>query len=244
MLDKLARLSVLSFVLLLSAACSRGGKPPSTEPPFEVPVFATSDDEAPLAGVSLKIGNAEPVVTDAKGIAKLQLRGRTGDELEVVVTCPDGFGPAASPLRITLYRVAAGAAPLARTVSCERQLRKVVAAVRVTRPRGPGSERSLRLPVTRFGHTLATTDSSGAAHLAIEGRPGEHVDLALDTSDPERRLLRPQSPTLSFVIPERDETVVLEQVFEEEKPPPPPHRFAAKARRAPAPPVSTLPSKI
>lgn len=244
MLDTLARHSALSLALLLPAACSRGSKPPSTEPPFEVPVFATDDGEAPLAGVALKVGKAEPVVTDAKGIAKLQLRGRTGDELEANVSCPEGHTPHATPLRITLYRVAPGSAPLARTVSCERDLRKVIAAVRVIRPRGPGSERSTRLPVTRFGHALGTTDSSGAAHLAIEGRPGEHVDLTLDTSDPERRLLRPQSPTLSFVIPERDEMVVLEQAFEEEKPPPPPRRFVAKARRAPTPPVSTLPSKI
>lgn len=223
---------VTAALSLLTASCaSRGGDHPAVEAPFEVDVRALGDADEPLAGVSLSTRPQGPVQqTDANGVARLRLQGRTGDTVEVNVTCPEGFVSPRGPLSITLYRVVDGAAPVERSIECERSARKVIAAIRA--PRGA------RLPVMRFGHAIGETDDSGASHVVVEGKPGEHVDLTLATNDPTHASLRPQNPTLSFVIPERDGLLVLEQGFEDVKPV---RRAPVRRRRVPA---ANLPSKI
>ena len=222
---------IVFFTLL--ARCTPAVSPPKSEPQFEVPVRAMSDGDVPVAGVALRVGNSPATLTGADGVARLRLRGRTGDELEVHATCPDGYASPPTPTKVTLYRVVAGAAPPARTLTCERASRRIVAAIRTTH--------AARLPIVRFGHEIGATDATGVAHVLVEGRPGEHVDLLLDTAESG---LRPKSPTLSFVIPPRDEIVFLEQSFDKPKvvePKPQPRVRRAVAKE---PTASTLPTRI
>jgi len=200
-------------------------------------VRATTDAEQPLAGVALRIGRESAVVTAADGTAHLRAGGRTGDAIEIHASCPDGYVSPSAPLAITLYRVVTGAAPPARSVVCTRTSRRVIAAIRV--------DRGIRLPIVRFGQAIGATDDLGAAHVAIDGKPGEQIELTLDTREAALGLLRPRSPTLSFVMPERDELLVLEQAFEKASPVPAPPRHASpRVKRAAAAPASTLPTRI
>jgi hypothetical protein len=234
-----SRLGAISaaLVALFATACRSPRSAPESEPPFEVHVRATGDAEQPLSGVGLRVGKTEPVLTDADGAARLHLRGRTGDEREVHVACPEGYVSPSTPLRVTLYRVVPGAVPPASAVTCERRVRKVITAIRV--------DHGLRIPIVRFGHPIGATDAAGAGHVVVEGKPGEQIELTLDTSDAERRSLRPQSPTLSFVVPERDELLVLEQTFEDETAAPPRRASrAVKSRRTAPEAASTMPSRI
>ncbi|MDB4933801.1 MAG: hypothetical protein JWP87_773 [Labilithrix sp.] len=219
---------------LSSSACTSSSAPSSAnDPAYELPVRATDEAETPLAGVALRIGQSEALITSADGTTRLRARGRTGDEVEVHTSCPEGYVSPTAPLKVTLYHVVAGAAPPARVVVCTRKARKVVTAIRVD---GGG-----RLPIVRFGQAIGATDDSGAAHVPIEGKPGERVELTLDTTEAERGALRPRSPTLSFVIPERDELLVLEQSFQKEAAKAAPRRPSRRATPAAA---STRPSRI
>lgn len=224
--------SHLVFIALLSG-CTPAVSPPKSEPPFDVPVRAVSDGDKPVAGVVLRVGASPATLTGPDGVARLRLRGRTGDELEVQATCPDGYASPRAPTKVTLYRVVAGAAPPARTLVCERASRKIVAAIRTTHP--------ARLPIMRLGHEVGATDATGTAHVLVEGRPGEHVDLVLDTAESG---LRPKSPTLSFVIPARDEIVFLDQSFEKPKVVAEPKPAPRVRRVAKEPVTNVLPTRI
>ena len=225
------RVCALFISLLSCAACaSRAGGPVATEPSFEIAVRATTDADAPLEGVALRIGPSHAVLTAADGLARLRTDGRTGDSVEVQATCPDGYVSPAAPLAVTLYHVVSGAIAPARSVVCTRSSRRVIAAIRVDRP--------ARLPIVRLGKTIGVTDELGAAHVTVDAKPGEPIELTLDTS---ALPLRPHSPTLSFVMPDRDELLVLEQSFEMVVPPP---RVPTKRSRRPSVPTSSLPSRI
>lgn len=230
---RLPAASLLSLLLLACASCaSRGGATSAGEPSFEIPVRVSSEAEQPVAGVALRIGAGAAVVTGADGTARLTARGRTGDAVEIHAACPDGYVSPAAPLSITLYHVVAGAAAPARAITCTRTARRVIAAIRI--------DRGVRLPIVRFGQAIGATDDLGAAHVAIDGKPGERVELTLDTSGAEHGALRPHSPTLSFAMPERDGLLVLEQQFEKVSPS---KRQPTRGSRAPSP-ASTLPTRI
>jgi hypothetical protein len=83
------------------------------------------------------------------------------------------------------------------------------------------------LPVKLLGREVTKTDSMGIAHTLLSLPPGATFRLTLDTSsDPS---LRPKSPTVTFVVPDKDDTLLFDQPFERIAPPP-------KRRRRPPPP--------
>jgi hypothetical protein len=57
----------------------------------------------------------------------------------------------------------------------------------------------------------------GIAHALVRAKPGDTVDLTLDTSAIPR--LRPASPSTSFVVKPQDDTFVFDQKLVEEKAP-------------------------
>jgi hypothetical protein len=182
------------------------------DPPFEFVVSVSSDPGKGVPGVELTLAGHAPLRTDAAGRAKLAASGHQGDSVTVQIKCPAGFEEPGQPLAITLYRLSDRATPPVYDVRCVPTHRRVVAAIKA--PKGIG------VPIVHRGKVLTNVDSAGAAHVAIDAKPGEQVELTLDTTPEYAANLRPRSPTLTFVVPAHDDIVLLEQEFSIEAPPP------------------------
>ena len=210
----------LVLVLALGAvACrSRGPEDDPRARVFSLAVDAVSDPGVPLAGVELRLGDHAVGTTNEKGRATFSLTGAEGGLAEVAVRCPAAHESPGEPLAITLRRFVPGSPPPTYAVRCPPTVRTVVAAIR--------AENGPDLPVMRLGKEVARTDATGIAHVLLEVKPGESVELTLATGGEKAARLRPQNPSLTFITKGHDDYVLLEQKFVEEK-----ARPAGPARR-------------
>jgi hypothetical protein len=187
-------------------------------------VLVTSDPGQALSGVELTRDGARVGVTTEHG-ARLSLPGKEGEVALVDVRCPEGFRAPERSLQIPLKRFASGQGTPEYSVVCAPRRRLVVVAIRADHGAG--------LPVMYLGQPVASTDASGAAHVALRLTPNSQFELTLATNQPEAARLRPQNPSARFVVPDRDELLALDQPFSLEKAKP---KSVAKVR-APAGPV-------
>jgi hypothetical protein len=202
-------------VLLLSLlAC---GEPP--RPVFTTSIRVESDPGVAVQAADVLRDGTRIASTDPSGRATVTFRGIEGEVVALGVACPADYD---SPpgVSVRLRRAVDGKAP-EYTFHCAPRIRKIAIAVRAAS--GPN------LAVVYLGRRIAYTDALGVAHALVTARPGEQVDLALDTSDRPR--LRPQNPSASFEVKSQDDLFVFDQRFTEEKPPPPVHRKPSVPKR-------------
>lgn len=192
---------------MLGGGCQRFSLEADTRARYEA-VVRVAVDGKPVAGA--RILNQGNVVgtTVADGSAALRFVGNEGELYDLAVECPEGLRSPAKPVRVTLRRLEGPAARPEYAVQCTRALQTVVVAVR--------AENGANLPVLHLGKEVARTDASGAAHVALRLPPEESFELKLAT-DAAADTLRPQNPTASFVVKDRDEVVVFDQRFTIEK---------------------------
>jgi len=195
----------LAFVFALTA-CKNLEEPPV--PPFSVAVTVEADKGVPLPGAIVQRNNKEIGKTNGDGKATLTFRGEEGDQIDVWVKCPEGFDSPAKPTTVALRRLA-GTKLAEYPVSCPPAERKVVVALR--------AEGGANLPVKFMNRDVARTDASGAATFMLTGKPGDHMDFLLDTSDKSNDMLRPQNPTVSLVVDQKDNYYALDQPFQTQK---------------------------
>jgi hypothetical protein len=188
-------------------ACGKLEEPPP--PPFRVAVSVEADKGVPLPGAVIQRNNKEIAKTDGTGKAIATFRGEDGDQLEIWVKCPEGFDSPLKPVTIMLRRLSDPNKLAEYPVLCPPAERKVVVAVR--------ADNGGNLPVKYLGRDIARTDASGAATFMLTGKPGEHLDFTLDTSDKANEMLRPQSPSMSVVVDAKDNYYALDQVFQVQK---------------------------
>jgi hypothetical protein len=206
------RFGLARLVLLLSPlACSKLDmtlEDPKREP-FEVQVNAVSDPDTPLAGASILAGNRVVGVTADGGAAKLRIAGDEGDRIDLAIKCPVNFESPSKALTVSLRRFAPGSPVPQFEVRCPPAVRTVVVGIR--------AENGPSLPVVFLGRTVATTDVSGAAVFSVQVKPSEQVEVTVSTADPAAEMLRPQSPTLTFVSKDYDDFVILDVNFTKAK---------------------------
>lgn len=207
MIDGRAAAVALALSALVGGCGSLSDAP---NPPFELKLRVESDPGEALGGAKVSRAGAEIATTDVAGTARLSLRGAEGDAVDLAVHCPAGYQSPAHAVTVTLRRIADPTKIPEYPVSCPPLVRHLVVAVR--------AENGPNLPVVYLDRVVATTDASGAAHVAIEAPPGEQVRVVLDTSGPEHEKLRPESPSRVFVVGARDEVFVFDQKLEREKP--------------------------
>lgn len=199
-----------SALLLSAFAGGCGALSDAPNPPFEVRLRVESDPGEPLGGATITRAGSAVATTDVAGIARLSLQGAEGDAVDLSVQCPSGYQSPPHAVSVTLRRIADPSKVPEFPVSCPPLVRHIVVAVR--------AENGPNIPVVYLDRVVATTDSAGAAHAAIEAPPGEQVRVVLDTSGPEHEKLRPESPSRVFVVGARDEVFVFDQKLEREKP--------------------------
>ncbi len=170
---------------------------------YPVVVNAVRDDHEPLPGVQVLFGQKLLGTTDASGGVRLALRGNEGDLVSLNIKCPDTYASPDKPVAVGLRHFAAGSPPPRFETQCVPLTRSFVVGVR--------TENGAHLPIRRLNQVVGQTDDYGVAHVLLQAAPHEQVVLTLDTG--ENQLLRPQNPTLTFVAPDRDQLVLLEQKF-------------------------------
>jgi hypothetical protein len=200
----------IGFHVLLLTGCSVLEPPPSP-PPVSFPVtVAVQGGGDPLASVQVIEGDNVLGTTDASGLLNLTLSGTEGDTATLRLHCPDGFASPAQALGVGLRLLAPGSPAPRFDVDCVELVHTVVAGVRSEN--GPG------LPIVHLNQVIGITDALGIGHVLIEATNDQPITLTLDTR--QRPDLLPQSPTLTFVAPDTDALVLLEQKFAIKKAPP------------------------
>ena len=192
---------------LFSFGCKQLEEPPP--PPFKVAVSVESDKDVPLPGVVIQRNNKEIGKTEPNGKATLVFRGEEGDQIDVWVKCPEGFDSPTKPTTVALRRLADPTKVAEYPVKCPPAERKVVVALR--------SDNGANLPVKYLNREIARTDASGAATFMLSGKPGDHMEFTLDTTDKANDNLRPQNPTVAVVVDNKDNYYALDQPFQIQK---------------------------
>ncbi len=194
-------------VLALASACKQLEEPPP--PPFRVAVTVESDKDVPLPNVVVRRGDKDIGKTEGNGKAVLTFRGEEGDQIDVWVKCPEGFDSPTKPTTVALRRLSDPNKLAEYPVKCPPAERKVVVALR--------SDNGVNLPVKYLGREVAHTDQSGAALFMMSGKPGDHMEFTLDTSEKASENLRPQNPTVALVVDNKDQYYALDQPFQIQK---------------------------
>lgn len=199
-----ALVGAVSLVGLLGAGCGKQLDAPPP-PPFKLSIKVDSDPNHPLAGAKVLHQDHEVGVTQADGRALVTLKGNEGDTAQITVRCPE-TNQQPPPFTVALRRLADNKVP-EYAIQCAPLLRRVVVGVR--------ADNGANLPVMFLGSVVARTDASGAAHFALDVKPGEQFEVQLKTD--ENPKLLPKNPARSFVMPPRDDVVVFNQTFSLEK---------------------------
>lgn len=198
----------LVATLLLLGSCQRFSLQSDTRARYEA-LVRVSVDGKPVQGARIANHGTTVGTTLADGSAALRFVGSEGDLYDLSVDCPLGLRSPAKPVRVTLRRLEGPASRPEYAVQCTRALQTVVVAVR--------AENGPNLPVIHLGKEVARTDASGATHVALRLPPEDSFELRLGTEEKGAEALRPQNPSASFVVKERDEVLVFDQRFAIEK---------------------------
>jgi len=149
----------------------------------------------------------------------VKIPGIEGETVDLTVKCPPDYVSPPKPISVILRRIA-GTKLVEYDATCPPTLRRMVVAIRADN--GPN------LPVMYLGHELIRTDTTGAATLLFQLRPGEQFELAFDTTEKGNERIRPQNPAQNFVMRSSDDIVMLDQKFTQL---PKPTRYVAPVAR-------------
>jgi hypothetical protein len=132
----------------------------------------------------------------------LAIPGHEGDRVDLLVRCPADYVTSPKPLTVSLKR---GSKVPEFASTCPPAVRHMVVAVR--------AEQGPNLPVIRLGQVIGRTDANGAFTALFALKPGDPVELTLDTTEKGHRKLHPRNPTGSFVMKDHDDVVTYDQKF-------------------------------
>jgi len=219
MLKSLALVCFAPLLLGASLGCSR--RDASAEQ-HHVRVLVTNVPGEPLRGVPIKLGAQRLAVTGTDGYANLTIIGREGARANLDLECPANHRQPKEPVQVALFDYASGTVPEI-LAQCEQERVRLGVVVR--------SLGAKNIPLSLRGQPVGETDSSGIAHVLVEGDPGEAVDLVFDTSaTPD---LQPANPSVRLLLANHDDAALAEQRFEVKRDAAPRRRRAPAVRQAP-----------
>jgi len=194
--------NVLAAVALSASLASCNAVNPAPQAPFEILIQVESDPGRPIPGATIWKGGKEGPTTGPDGKVTLKIHGQEGESVDLIVKCPADYVTAAKPLTISLRH---GSKLPEYTWSCPPAIRHMVVAVRADN--GPN------LPVVWFGRVIGRTDPSGAFTALFPLKPGDPLELTLDTSEKANDRIHPKNPTGSFTMKSYDDVVTFDQKF-------------------------------
>jgi len=211
------------LALVALAACQ---DPPAPPKRFPIEVRATSDMDDPIAGVAAKVADRPMGYTGRDGVLHASIEGRDGDRVRILLTPPAGhrvLSPTSIDLALHLAAPLGGGRPNPQPVHATLRLapaeRRYALLVRTDGRAG--------LSVSVAGARRLTTDAWGAALLLHRAKPGTKLAVALEAGPGSP--LRPSRAHRTFVLPDRDDVLLFDQVFREA----PPGRRARRPRARP-----------
>ncbi|MBN2342706.1 MAG: hypothetical protein JXX29_16805 [Deltaproteobacteria bacterium] len=205
------------FLIILLVGCT--SKPVYRE--FAVDVNVVDDEQIPVSSAIVTFSTLDSKKpfpkkqrTDKNGTAHFSFWGTKGESLKASVQCPNRWTPASDTLvelRSRALTTIDGKKikPEQITFVCIPPQKKHVVVVQT---RG-----AHRLTVKYNGKSAAMTDAQGIAQFAIQGAPGQLIQLALDTSSQPH--LRPQMPVRQLTLPAKRRFLIFEQTFSTVSPP-------------------------
>jgi hypothetical protein len=180
-------------------------------------VRVESDPGHPLPGAIIAKGGKDGPSTGPDGRVSLKIPGQEGESVDLTVKCPTDYVSSNKLLTVSLRR---GSKLPEYDWSCPPAIRHLVVALRADN--GPN------LPVTYFGKTIGRTDANGAFTYLFALRPGDGVELLIDTNEKGNERIHPTNPSFSATVKPYDDIVTFEQRFKWD--PVPVHYVAGPAR--------------
>jgi hypothetical protein len=178
---------------------------------YPVLVHVADDLGKPLANVQLSAAGKPLGATEVSGERSLSLPGIEGQRVALKVVCPPGYAaphePPAVVFKSTQNPQTPGLQAIELSVTCAAKERVSLIAIRTGQP---------NVPVMLRGQAVALTSTTGTAHVIVREAPGSAFELTLDTSGKSN--LRPESPSHTFTVAQRDGFAVWDQPLELEKP--------------------------
>ncbi len=221
MTDRVAPLRWLAVpqALFMVACSALDPSPPEASPTFPVLLSVKRDATSAVAGAQIFEGSSLLGTTDDTGTVQIELSGVEGGSVALSVKCPEGFASPQLPLTIGLRRLAPSSPAPRFNAECVPLVHSIVAAVR--------TENGPNLPISFLNQVVGHTDELGVGHVLLEASGHQQITLTLDTR--QHPDVSPQNPALTFVAPEHEALVLLEQKFMVKK------AEAPRQRRGPRP---------
>jgi hypothetical protein len=199
---------MLVTIPLLAGLLSCNMVKPAPAAPFEILIRVESDPGRPLPGAIIMKGGKEGPTTGPDGKVILKIAGQEGESVDLMVRCPADYVSSAKPLSVSLRR---GSKLPEYNWSCPPAIRHMVVAVR--------AENGPNLPVVWFGRVIGRTDANGAFTALFPLKPGDPLELMLDTSEKANDRIHPKNPTGAFTMKGYDDVVTFDQKFNWDPPP-------------------------
>lgn len=201
------RSKLIPAAALLLLGCGRLSLEPNTKQAFKIIVRATTPQGQPVKGAQLLLENKAVGATKEDGTTEIKFVANEGEAYDLSVQCPQGFQTPTKPIQVTLRKLADNKKPEFAT-TCAPSSQVLVVAVR--------AEGGPNLPVMYLNNEIGRTDESGAANVALRLAPNESFELKLNTTEAGAETLRPQNPSMTFTMKDRDDIVHFEQKFTRE----------------------------
>ncbi len=198
----MSRLVLHGAGLLLVAAVPGCNVKPDVAPPFEIMVNVTSDPGHPLPGAVVMKGGKEGPATGTDGKVTVKIAGQEGEQIDLTIKCPTDYISPTKPLAVLLRRNV-GTKLAEYSATCPPAVRHMVVAVR--------ADNGGNLPVKVLDKVVGYTDANGAFTYALPLRPGDGVEMMLDTSG--NPLLTPKNPSTILTMKPYDDVLTFDQKF-------------------------------
>jgi hypothetical protein len=176
---------------------------PEPVPPFEIIVHVVSDPGHPLPGAIVMKGGKEGPSTGSDGKVNVKIGGQEGESVDLMIKCPADYVSPTRAISVLLRRNTGTKLP-EYDASCPPAIRHMVVAVR--------ADNGANLPVKVLDKIVGYTDGAGAFTYALPLRPGDGVEMVLDTTN--FPLVTPKNPSKLLTMSPFDDVQTFDQKFQ------------------------------
>ena len=197
---------------------------------FKIEVEVTNTDSEPVPGAPVKLSGKTFGYTDKNGKFVGLLKERPGRKIELSVGKLEGYRyvdkhsvTETLELKKSLSGKGRKGVPVLLRAVAESTKKNYLVWIRAECDEETMEAADCRgLPVKREGTVVATTDRTGTAHVGLEERPGETMNLTVDTpkadpEDDESTTYEPEDPNYEIEFALEPRVYMVEAAFKDPK---------------------------